>query len=112
MRLSCVQASAVLICGWRPSRQIGNHIRWDLAIARLACMSQFELGVCRLEDQLADQMRDFLSNTGKGLMLQQHVDGSAELVLSPIFLWFAQDFTRNGTFTPKPGSRIADTALP
>lgn len=111
MRLSCVQASAVLICGWRPSRQIGNHILWDL-IARLACMSQFALGVCRLEDQLADQMRDFLSNTGKGLMLQQHVDGSAELVLSPIFLWFAQDFTRNGTFTPKPGSRIADTALP
>merc|ERR1739848_585946 len=41
----------------------------------------------KLEAQLNDQMREWLSNTGKGLLIDEN---SANL--SRIFLWFQQDF--------------------
>jgi len=45
----------------------------------------------RLDEQLADQMRDFLRNTDKGLKLDQ---SSNTLTLSPIFNWNAADFLK------------------
>lgn len=60
----------------------------------------------RLDTQLNDQTRKFLTNTTKGL----RVDNSA-LTLSPIFKWFAEDFGGDKgvlAFVRKYGPTVSD----
>ncbi|XP_065836519.1 uncharacterized protein [Oscarella lobularis] len=45
----------------------------------------------RVHSQMSNQMRDFLSNTKKGMRLDKETN---TLTLSPIFLWFIEDFYR------------------
>jgi len=56
----------------------------------------------KVDEQMADQVRDMLSNTKKGLALDRD---SKTLTLSSIFKWFAADFE-------KEGGSVVDFLLP